>query len=180
MKFVETGFDGLFVIEPQVFGDERGFFMETFHAKRYRDAGIPTDFVQDNLSRSARGILRGLHFQKGCYGQGKLVRVTGGSVYDVTVDLRPNSKTFGKYFGIELSAENKKSVYIPPEFAHGFCVTSDFADFQYKCTSYYAPDQEGALIWNDPDIGIRWPVESPLLSKKDSVAPSFAAFKKSL
>lgn len=179
MKVVKTELEGVLVIEPKVFGDDRGFFYETFHAERYKDAGIPLDFVQDNRSRSSRGVLRGLHFQK-TRQQGKLVTVTKGSVFDVAVDLRPESATFGLHKSIVLSEDNKLQFYIPPGFAHGFYVMSDIADFQYKCTDFYHPEDEWGLLWNDKDINIAWPDSEPLLSKKDSVLPTFNVVKEFL
>ncbi|GGX82389.1 dTDP-4-dehydrorhamnose 3,5-epimerase [Massilia dura] len=168
MKVTPTPIDGLLVIEPNVFGDERGFFYESFNAQRFAElTGVQLPFVQDNHSRSARGVLRGLHYQIR-QAQGKLVRVTAGSVFDVAVDLRTSSPTFGKWHGVELSAENKRQFWIPPGFAHGFVVTSDFAEFLYKTTDYYAPAHERALLWNDPAVGIDWPIDgAPLLSAKD-------------
>ena len=158
---------GLLLIKPKVFEDDRGFFMETYHAERYAEHGLPTDFVQDNHSSSAKGTLRGLHYQLG-RPQGKLVRVTKGEVFDVAVDVRRGSPHFGKWIGVTLSAENKHQFYIPEGFAHGFCVTSESADFLYKCTDYYAPEEERGIIWNDPDISIDWPIKEPILSGKDS------------
>jgi dTDP-4-dehydrorhamnose 3,5-epimerase len=168
MKVIPTAIDGLLVIEPMVFGDDRGFFYESFNQRRFEDlTGVKADFVQDNHSRSARNVLRGLHYQIQ-QAQGKLVRVTSGSVFDVAVDLRKSSPTFGKWHGLELSGENKRQFWIPPGFAHGFVVTSEHAEFLYKTTDYYAPEHERALIWNDPAIGIEWPLEvEPLLSGKD-------------
>jgi len=168
MKVIPTAIDGLLVIEPTVFGDDRGFFYESFNQRRFEElTGVKADFVQDNHSRSARNVLRGLHYQIQ-QAQGKLVRVTSGSVFDVAVDLRKSSPTFGKWHGLELSAENKRQFWIPPGFAHGFVVTSEHAEFLYKTTDYYAPEHERALIWNDPVIGIEWPLEAePLLSGKD-------------
>jgi dTDP-4-dehydrorhamnose 3,5-epimerase len=180
MKRVETGIEGLVVLEPKVFGDERGFFMETFNAKLFQELGLPTEFVQDNFSRSARGVLRGLHFQRPPHAQAKLVRVTQGAVFDVAVDLRRNSKSFGQHYALELSAENKKAFYIPEGFAHGFCVLSEFADFQYKCTRFYSPADEGGLAWNDPELGIEWPVQTPTLSEKDRDYPSLKELRKQL
>lgn len=148
--------EGLFVIEPKVFGDHRGYFMETYNQKDFEANGLTMQFVQDNQSSSAKGVLRGLHFQK-THPQGKLVRVVSGRVFDVAVDIRPGSKTYGKWHGVELSAENKKQFYIPPGFAHGFLVLSEWAEFSYKCTDFYHPEDEGGLLWNDPTIGIRWP-----------------------
>ncbi len=149
------GIDGLCVIEPTVHGDSRGYFMETYNQRDMQDAGLDMVFVQDNQSSSVKGVLRGLHFQKQ-FPQGKLVRVILGSVFDVAVDLRTNSKTYGKWFGIELTAENRKQFYIPQGFAHGFLVLSDRAEFCYKCTDFYHPNDEGGLAWNDPEIGIAW------------------------
>lgn len=167
MKITRTKINGCLVIEPKVFGDERGFFLETFQAGRYREkAGIDLPFVQDNHSRSTKGVLRGLHFQK-TKPQGKLVRVVRGEVFDVAVDIRKGSPTFGKWEGVWLSEENKKQFWLPPGLAHGFVVTSETADFEYKCTDYYDPTDEGCLIWNDPDVGIDWPIEDPVLSEKD-------------
>ena len=171
MKFIETPLRDVYVLEPKVFGDQRGFFIETWNRETFREAGFDLDFVQDNHSRSARGILRGLHFQME-HTQGKLVRVSSGEVFDVAVDLRRSSPTLGKWFGISLSAENKRMLWVPPGFAHGFYVTSDYADFLYKCTDTYHPASEKTLAWNDPTVGIEWPVpkgESPQLSAKDSV-----------
>ncbi|MFL5345878.1 MAG: dTDP-4-dehydrorhamnose 3,5-epimerase [Hyalangium sp.] len=171
MKVIPTEIPGVLILEPKVFGDERGFFLETFHAKRYADAGIPGPFVQDNYSRSVKGTLRGLHFQEP-QAQGKLVQVVAGAVYDVAVDVRKGSPTFGKWVGVELSSENKRQFWVPPGFAHGFCVLSESADFQYKCTALYAPENERAIIWNDPDLAIPWPISgAPKLSAKDAAAP---------
>jgi dTDP-4-dehydrorhamnose 3,5-epimerase len=170
MKVIPTALLGVVIIEPKVFGDARGFFLETFHATRYAEAGIPGPFVQDNHSHSAKGVLRGLHFQKQ-YPQGKLVQVTSGTVFDVAVDIRRNSPTFGKWVGITLIAEEHKQFYLPAGFAHGFCVLSDYADFHYKCTDYYHPEDEGSVRWNDPDINIQWPMTQPILSNKDAQAP---------
>lgn len=149
--------EGLKVIEPTVFGDARGYFVETYHAADFKEAGIDVTFVQDNQSGSRRGVLRGLHFQKE-YPQDKLVRVVSGEVFDVAVDLRPGSKTYGKWYGVILSAENKKQFFVPKNFAHGFLVLSDYAEFCYKCTDFYHPNDEGGLLWNDPEIGIQWPI----------------------
>ncbi|MCI8949524.1 MAG: dTDP-4-dehydrorhamnose 3,5-epimerase [Lachnospiraceae bacterium] len=150
------GIQGLCVIEPTVHGDSRGYFMETYNQKDMTEHGLTMEFVQDNQSRSSKGVLRGLHFQKS-FPQGKLVRVVKGSVFDVAVDLRSGSETFGKWFGVELTEENKKQFYIPKGFAHGFLVLSDIAEFCYKCTDFYHPEDEGGLAWNDPKIGIAWP-----------------------
>ena len=150
--------EGLYVIEPTVFKDERGYFVETYNQNDMKEAGLDMVFVQDNQSMSTRGVLRGLHFQKQ-FPQGKLVRVVRGKVFDVAVDLRSDSKTYGKWFGVELSAENMKQFYIPEGFAHGFLVLSDEAEFCYKCTDFYHPGDEGGLAWNDPEIGVDWPLE---------------------
>jgi len=167
MNVIDTVISDVKIIEPHVFGDDRGFFLETFQAERYAEqAGIKETFIQDNHSRSAKHVLRGLHFQK-TRPQGKLVRVVSGEVIDVAVDIRKDSPTFGKWAGATLSAENKRQFWVPPGLAHGFLVLSDSADFEYKCTEYYDPADEGCLIWNDPEIGIDWPVEQPLLSEKD-------------
>lgn len=170
MEIKPTKLDGVVIIEPKVFGDQRGFFMETWNAKRYSESGLDFSFVQDNLSYSRRGILRGLHYQNPNT-QGKLVSVLEGEVYDVAVDVRAGSKTFGEWVAVTLSAENKRQFYVPPGFAHGFCVTSEMALFVYKCTDFYDPSAEGSILWNDPDLGIDWPVEDPLLSDKDKDAP---------
>ncbi|HQZ02202.1 MAG TPA: dTDP-4-dehydrorhamnose 3,5-epimerase [Thauera sp.] len=170
MKVIETALPGVLIIEPKVFGDARGFFIETFQTERYRKIGITQPFVQDNHSRSQRGVLRGLHFQK-TRPQGKLVRVSRGTVYDVAVDVDPKSPTFGRYVGLELSDDNHRQLWIPPGYAHGFCVISDVADFEYKCTDLYFPEDEGGLIWNDPDVAIPWPIAEPSLSGKDTLLP---------
>ncbi len=172
--FIDTEIADVKIIEPTVFGDERGYFMETYSEREFFDAGISVKFVQDNESRSRKGVLRGLHFQKK-NPQGKLVRVIEGEVFDVAVDLRKASATFGKWVGVTLSAENKRQFYIPEGFAHGFVVLSDAASFVYKCTRLYAPGDEGGLLWNDPQIGIRWPVGenfTPVLSEKDTKNPT--------
>ena len=167
MKITELQLSGAFVIEPKVFGDDRGFFLETFNKKRFEDHGLPSSFVQDNLSFSQKGVLRGLHFQNPDP-QGKLVWVLQGEVFDVAVDLRRDSPSFGRWFGLVLSSENKKQFYVPPGFAHGFVVTSETALFCYKCTALYAPSHEKSLLWNDPDLGIDWPqFLSVQLSQKD-------------
>ena len=170
-RFVETGIEGLWIIEPKVFGDERGFFMEFYNEREFKEAGIDVRFVQDNHSRSIKGVLRGLHFQKE-HPQGKLVRVVRGAVYDVAVDLRPKSRTFGKWFATILSEENHRMMYIPEGFAHGFLALTDVVDFLYKVTDFYHPEDEGGIIWNDPDLGIEWPFEEygikdPIISEKD-------------
>lgn len=168
MKVTPTTLPGLLILEPKVFGDSRGFFMESFNARTFRElTGLDVDFVQDNHSRSSKGVLRGLHYQIQ-QAQGKLVRVVRGSVFDVAVDLRKGSPTFGQWEGVELSEENQRQLWIPPGFAHGFLVTSDSADFLYKTTDYYAPEHERSLLWNDPAVGVAWPLEGePLLSAKD-------------
>ncbi|MEI7970356.1 MAG: dTDP-4-dehydrorhamnose 3,5-epimerase [Betaproteobacteria bacterium] len=168
MKVVDAALNGVVLMEPRVFGDARGFFMESFNARGFRElTGADVGFVQDNHSRSARGVLRGLHYQIR-QPQGKLVRVVAGSVYDVAVDLRRSSPTFGAWFAAELSADNRRILWIPPGFGHGFCVTSDAAEFLYKTTDYWAPEHERTLLWNDPALGIPWPVDGePLLSAKD-------------
>ena len=171
MNVTETALDGVLIIEPTVFGDHRGFFKETFQLERYADAGMALPFVQDNHSRSQRGVLRGLHLQK-TRPQGKLVSCSLGAVYDVAVDVDPASETFGIYVGIELSGENHRLFWIPLGYAHGFCVLSETADFQYKCTDLYVPKDEGGLIWNDPEVAIEWPVEKPSLSEKDQQLPT--------
>jgi len=170
MKISHSKLKGCVIIEPRVFGDDRGFFLETFQAARYKqEAGIDLPFVQDNHSRSARGVLRGLHFQK-TKPQGKLVRVVRGEVYDVAVDIRKGSATFGEWEGVILSEENKKQFWVPPGFAHGFVVLSNTADFEYKCTDYYDPSDEGSVLWSDPDLNIPWPIANPVLSAKDESA----------
>lgn len=160
---------GLKVIEPKVFEDARGYFMETYQYNEFKEAGIDVTFVQDNQSGSSKGVLRGLHFQKE-YPQDKLVRVISGEVFDVAVDLRPGSETYGKWYGVVLSAENKKQFFVPKNFAHGFLVLSEKAEFFYKCTDFYHPNDEGGLIWNDPDVGIKWPIPEGMeviLAEKD-------------
>jgi dTDP-4-dehydrorhamnose 3,5-epimerase len=175
MKVIKTPLDGLLIIEPTVFGDQRGFFYESFNAQRFAEqTGVDVQFVQDNHSRSAKGVLRGLHYQIQ-QAQGKLVRVTSGAVFDVAVDVRKSSPTFGKWYGMELSAENKRQLWIPAGFAHGFVVTSDFAEFLYKTTDYYAPAHERSVIWNDPAVGVAWPLDGePLLSAKDKAGVPLA------
>ena len=168
MKAIPTAIAGPLILEPKVFGDARGFFMESYNARVFHEAtGLDVSFVQDNHSRSGKGVLRGLHYQIQ-QSQGKLVRVVRGSVFDVVVDLRRASPTFGQWVGVELSEENNRQFWIPPGFAHGFLVTSDSADFLYKTTDYYAPEHERSLAWNDPDVGVAWPLDgAPLLSAKD-------------
>jgi len=173
MKFIETSLPGCIVIEPQVFGDSRGFFYESYNEAKYRGAGIDRRFVQSNVSRSARGVLRGLHYQWP-NPQGKLVSVLEGEVYDVAVDIRRGSPTFGQWAGVMLTAENHRHFWIPEGFAHGFCVLSEFATFSYQCTDLYDAKADGGVRWNDPAIGIDWPVSEPLLSDKDSKTPLLA------
>jgi len=173
MNVTETQLAGVLIIEPKVFGDSRGFFKETFQAERYREAGIEYTFVQDNYSRSQKGVLRGLHFQI-TKPQGKLVSCPKGAVFDVAVDIDPESRTYGQYVGVELTEENHKQLWVPPGYAHGFCVLSETADFQYKCTDYYDPSDEGGVIWNDPDVAIEWPITNPSLSSKDALLPTLA------
>lgn len=175
MEVVQTPVADVLLIKPKVFGDERGFFMETWQKERYEAAGITLPFVQDNHSCSRRGILRGLHFQKN-FPQGKLVSVSMGSVYDVSVDIRPSSPTFGKWFGVELTHDNHWQLWVPPGLAHGFLVTSEVAYFHYKTTELYHPEDEGGIIWNDPTLGITWPITSPTLSAKDKLLPTFAEY----
>ena len=168
-KFTETKIKGVYIIEPKVFGDNRGYFMETYNKEHFAEAGLTMNFVQDNESSSSKGVLRGLHFQTK-HTQGKLVRVTKGEVFDVAVDLRKGSPTYGQWEGVVLSAENKKQFYIPEGFAHGFLVLSDHAIFNYKCTDFYCPEGEGGVLWNDPDIGIEWPldgIDNIILSEKE-------------
>ena len=173
MKVIKTDIPDVLIIEPKVFGDERGFFLESFEINRYRDIGIYLPFVQDNHSRSQRGVLRGLHFQR-TRPQGKLVSVSRGSVYDVVVDINPASRFCGKFVGVELNDENHRQLWVPPGYAHGFCVLSDTADFQYKCTDFYSPQDEGGLLWNDETLRIPWPVDNPRLSAKDLNNPTFS------
>ena len=174
MKVTPTAIEGVLIIEPKVFGDERGFFFESFNQRAFNEAvGHTVDFVQDNHSRSAKGVLRGLHFQRPPHAQGKLVRVTQGSVFDVAADTRPDSPTFGRWVGVELSGANHRQMWIPAGLAHGFLVTSDSADFLYKTTDYYRPESEGSVRWDDPDLAIAWPLDgiTPALSAKDAAAP---------
>ncbi|MEQ9396311.1 dTDP-4-dehydrorhamnose 3,5-epimerase [Haliea sp.] len=176
MTFEPTPLAGLYLLQPKVFGDERGFFLESWNAETFHQAGFDLDFVQDNHSRSARGILRGLHFQTE-QPQGKLVRVTSGAVFDVAVDLRRSSATLGQWYGVELSAANHRMLWVPPGFAHGFYVLSEYADFQYKCTDYYHPASEVSLAWDDAAVGVTWPIpagEQPRLSAKDAAGLAWA------
>ncbi len=174
MRVVPTAIPDVLVVEPRVFGDQRGFFFESWNRSALREAGIDADFVQDNHSRSARGVLRGLHYQIR-HPQGKLVRVVAGEVFDVAVDLRRGSPTFGRHVAITLSAENKRMLWVPPGFAHGFCVTSESADFLYKTTDYWHPEHERTLLWSDPALGIAWPVDgAPLVAAKDAAGAPLA------
>ena len=173
MNVIATKIQDAVIIEPKVFGDQRGFFLETYQQQRYRElANIQLPLVQDNHSRSTKGVLRGLHFQK-TKPQGKLVRVVRGEVFDVIVDLRKNSPSFGQWQGVWLSEENYRQFWLPPGTAHGFLVTSETADFEYKCTDFYDPKDEACLLWNDPDIGIEWPAITPILSEKDALGQRF-------
>ena len=173
--FIETKIKGVYIIEPKVFGDNRGYFLETYKKRDFDEAGLLYDFVQDNQSSSRRGVLRGLHFQK-THPQAKLVRVLAGEVFDVAVDLRKDSETYGQWVGVLLSGENKKQFMIPRGFAHGFVVVSEYAEFAYKCDEYYHPEDEGGLLWNDPDIAIAWPeVGEIILSEKDRKTPTLSA-----
>lgn len=178
MKVTKTAIEGVLILEPKVFGDERGFFYESFNQRAFDEAvGHSVNFVQDNHSRSAKGVLRGLHFQRAPHEQGKLVRAVRGSVFDVAVDIRRDSPTFGKWVGVELSEENHRQLWIPGGLAHGFLVTSESADFLYKTTSFYAPQSEGSIRWDDPTLGIEWPLGTmpPALSAKDASAPFLTA-----
>ena len=172
--FETTSLPGVVLIIPKVFGDARGFLMETYKRSEFEAAGLPVALVQENHSRSSRGTLRGLHYQREPKAQGKLVRVIVGEIFDVAVDIRADSPTYGKWFGATLSADNRKSLYIPPGFAHGFCVTSPEAEVIYKTTAEYAPDYEFGIRWDDPAIGIEWPVTAPTLSERDKVWPPFS------
>ncbi len=173
MKVIPTALPGVLIIEPEVLGDERGFFLETYHQRRYAEAGLPKGFVQDNHSRSVPGTLRGLHYQLR-YPQGKLVRCIRGTIYDVAVDIRRGSPTFGKWIGVELSEENQRQLYVPPGFAHGYCVPAVLSEMEYKCTEYYHPEDEHGVIWNDPAIEIAWPITTPILSARDSAHPTLS------
>jgi dTDP-4-dehydrorhamnose 3,5-epimerase len=173
MKIIQTAIPAVVIFEPAVFTDQRGYFVETYQQQKYLEAGILKNFVQDNQSYSIKNVLRGLHFQLR-HPQAKLVRVTQGVVFDVAVDIRRNSPTFGQWHGEVLSADNKKQMYIPENFAHGFCVLSDGAEFLYKCTDFYVPGDEAGLLWNDPQMGIKWPVSEPILSAKDAVLPKLS------
>ena len=180
IKVTKTPVEGLFIIEPAVHGDERGYFTETYNMRDMEEFGLRTDFVQDNQSMSVKGVLRGLHFQIN-YPQDKLVRVVSGEVFDVAVDLREGSSTYGKWYGVLLSAENKKQFFIPKNFAHGFLVLSDSAEFVYKCTDFYHANDEGGIAWNDRDIAVEWPIPEGMeltISEKDKVWPGFKDYKK--
>ncbi len=170
MKIIPTSLKGLLIVEPEVFQDSRGYFMETYHQDRYREYGIDPCFVQDNLSYSVQGTLRGLHYQIK-HAQAKLVQVISGEIYDVAVDIRSESETFGKWASVHLSGTNKRQFFIPEGFAHGFCVISETTLFSYKCSDVYSPQDEGGVLWSDPHIGIDWPVKNPIISKKDSQYP---------
>jgi dTDP-4-dehydrorhamnose 3,5-epimerase len=170
MEVTETSLPGVLIVKPDVFSDARGFFMESYHRKRYREVGFEVDFVQDNISFSVQGTLRGLHYQYP-HGQAKLIQVLQGEVFDVAVDIRAGSPAFGQWTGVALSADSKTQLFIPAGFAHGFCVLSDTALFTYKCSDFYAPASERGILWSDPAIGIRWPIQSPLLSDKDRRYP---------
>jgi len=177
MEIEKTTLEGAYIIKPQVLQDERGFFIETYSKKKFADIGIEANFVQDNHSMSVtKGVLRGLHFQLGDSAQAKLVRVTKGAVYDVIVDLRKDSKTYGKWEGFELTANNFWMLYVPRGFAHGFCTLEDYTEFQYKCDNFYDPKSESGIMWNDPDLKIYWPVEKPILSDKDKKHQLFKDF----
>ena len=176
MKFRATTIPEVLLIEPEVHRDDRGFFLETYHAGRFESGGISDSFVQDNHSKSVYGTLRGLHMQL-AKPQGKLIRVIAGEVFDVAVDVRRGSPAFGRYFGLELSAENHRQLYVPPGLAHGFLVTSEIAEVEYKCTDFYDPGHEIGFAWDDPVVAVRWPIDDPILSEKDRSAPSLAAIE---
>ncbi|MGE0622657.1 MAG: dTDP-4-dehydrorhamnose 3,5-epimerase [Pseudomonadales bacterium] len=177
MNVTPTSLPGVVLIEPRVFGDERGFFLETYQQRRYEDAlGRRLDFVQDNHSRSGRGVLRGLHFQI-AHPQAKLVRVVRGEVFDVAADVNPESETFGRWVGFHLSESNHQQLFVPEGYAHGFQVLSDTADFEYKCVGYYRPEDEGGVVWNDPDLAIDWPLADPIVSDKDQRLPTLGSLR---
>lgn len=178
VKIQQLSIDGVLLVEPVCFDDNRGYFLETYHLQKYQQAGIDKDFVQDNHSHSIRGVLRGLHYQLN-HPQGKLIYTVSGAIFDVAVDIRRNSPTFGRWTGAELSAENKRQIYIPEGFAHGFVVLSEYADVIYKCTDLYAPGDEHGILWSDPDIGINWPVDAPILSQKDLENPRLSQMPES-
>lgn len=173
-----TKLDSVVIIDTDAFRDARGFFVEAYHKARYFERGLKYDFVQDNHSRSSKGVLRGLHYQDMTAPMGKLVRCTVGHIFDVAVDLRTKSPTFGQWTGVELSADNMRQLMVPPGFAHGFLTLSDVAEVQYKCTGFYTPPSEGAIRWNDPDVGIDWPMSDPILSAKDAIAPTLKDYLK--
>jgi dTDP-4-dehydrorhamnose 3,5-epimerase len=170
MNVLATELEGVLIVEPKVFGDKRGFFLETYQKQRYQDAGIDFAFVQDNISFSVGRTLRGLHYQHPC-DQAKLVQVLAGEIYDVAVDIRRGSPTFGRWAGVVLSAENRRQFFLPQGFAHGFCVMSETALFMYKCSDYYTPRYESGICWNDPDLAVSWPVQTPILSERDAALP---------
>ena len=174
MKIVKTSLSGLLIVEPKVFADGRGYFLETFQHLRYRESGMPAEFVQDNLAFSYKGVLRGLHFQIQ-YPQAKLIQAVAGEIFDVAVDVRPGSATFGRWFAVRLSAQNRRQLFVPEGFAHGYCVTSETATVIYKCSDYYHPEDEGGVLWSDPQVGIEWPISHPVVSDKDSQLPALAA-----
>ena len=176
MDIIETELAGVLIIQPKIIRDQRGFFKESYQLELYKEAGIVFSFVQDNLSRSLKGVLRGLHLQIS-RPQGKLVSCLRGAVYDVAVDVDPTSTTFGKYLGFELTEDNHTQLWIPPGYAHGFCVLSNVADFHYKCTDFYFPEDEGGLVWNDPEVGIDWPIDNLQISEKDSKLPTLEQIK---
>ena len=173
MRVLPTTLAGVVIIEPAVFRDERGFFLETYHLQRYADAGLPLPFVQDNHSRSRKDTLRGLHFQR-TRPQGKLVRVIQGEIFDVAADVDPASATYGTWVGVSLSSDNFRQIYVPPGYAHGFCVVSEVAEVEYKCTEFYDPADEGGVMWNDPVLAITWPTDAPVLSRRDHGHPSLS------
>lgn len=175
MNVIPGGLPGLLVVEPRVFRDDRGFFLEPYHAPRYKAAGIEVDFVQDNHSFSTQGVLRGLHFQKSP-GQAKLIRCARGRIWDVAVDIREGSETFGKWWGLELDSESHRQLFIPAGFAHGFCVLSPEAEVMYKCSSVYDPATEAGIAWNDPQVAVEWPVKDPVVSQRDTDAPTLARY----
>lgn len=175
MNFLPGGLPGLIVVEPRVFRDDRGFFLEPYHAPRYKAGGVTVDFVQDNHSFSTQGVLRGLHFQKSP-GQAKLIRCARGRIWDVAVDIRTGSDTFGKWWGLELDSESHRQLFIPVGFAHGFCVLSPEAEVMYKCSSIYDPATEAGILWNDPEIAVQWPVAEPIVSQRDIDAPTLAKY----
>jgi dTDP-4-dehydrorhamnose 3,5-epimerase len=176
MEFIESHLNGLFIIKPTIFGDERGYFLETYNEKRFKEHGIDYQFMQDNQSKSKKGVLRGLHFQVPPYAQGKLVSVVQGAVKDVAVDLRKSSPTYGQHIIYELNAKEKHMLFVPPGFAHGFVTLEDDTIFTYKCTDTYNKEAEDALLWNDPELGINWGIDNPIISEKDQMAGKFAQF----